>query len=275
MVQIPRVPSRGSARTLPKTASYIFLLSMTSRRGGARTQTLAKDSARASLLKPNLAHHARFSRALAQRLGTCCSGPSTSRARDAVPRRDSRRGASHGGVPVRALRPRARVRDVAREPALRPSCVPNPRADLRPFLPDLMMPTLRLTRTNTSRPVNIRLTTPPRPTHPSTPDCRPRVHRRHGRPGVHRVPGVPAILGATPVRQVRALPTRVLLSGAAAAAGVPQGDGQSEAGGAGARAPVLALAAEQDGARGGGGGGGDDDDDAGGGRRRGWGMKIS
>lgn len=51
MVQIPRVPSRGSARTLPKTASYIFLLSMTSRRGGARTQTLAKDSARASLLK--------------------------------------------------------------------------------------------------------------------------------------------------------------------------------------------------------------------------------
>ena len=28
------------------------------------------------------------------------------------------------------------------------------------------MPTLRLTRTNTSRPVNIRLTTPPRPTHP-------------------------------------------------------------------------------------------------------------
>ena len=165
MVQIPRVPSRGSARTFPKTASYIFLLSMTSRRGGARTQTLAKDSARASLLKPNLAHHARFSRALAQRLGTCCSGPSTSRARDAVPRRDSRRGASHGGVPVRALRPRARVRDVAREPALRPSCVPNP-PDLRPFLPDLMTPTLRLTRTNTSRPVNIRLTTKPRPTHP-------------------------------------------------------------------------------------------------------------
>ena len=37
--------------------------------------------------------------------------------------------------------------------------------DLRPFLPDLM-PTLRLTRTNTSRPVNIRLTIPPRPTHP-------------------------------------------------------------------------------------------------------------
>ena len=29
-----------------------------------------------------------------------------------------------------------------------------------------MMPTLRLTRTNTSRPVNIRLTTKPRPTHP-------------------------------------------------------------------------------------------------------------
>ena len=28
------------------------------------------------------------------------------------------------------------------------------------------MPTLRLTRTNTSRPVNIRLTTQPRPTHP-------------------------------------------------------------------------------------------------------------
>ena len=28
------------------------------------------------------------------------------------------------------------------------------------------MPTLRLTRTNTSRPVNIRLTTKPRPTHP-------------------------------------------------------------------------------------------------------------
>ena len=76
VVLIPRVPSRGSARTLPKTASYIFLLSMTSRRGGSRTQTLAKGSARA-LLKPNVADDAQIftgASALAQRLGTCCSG---------------------------------------------------------------------------------------------------------------------------------------------------------------------------------------------------------
>lgn len=48
------------------------------------------------------------------------------RVRYAVPRRDPRGGARRGRVPVRAIRARARVRDVAGEPALHPPCVSRP-----------------------------------------------------------------------------------------------------------------------------------------------------
>jgi hypothetical protein len=71
-------------------------------------------------------------RSLLNSLQFDCSAPrfhftsTQHRVRYAVPRRDPRGGARRGRVPVRAIRARARVRDVAGEPALHPPCVSRP-----------------------------------------------------------------------------------------------------------------------------------------------------
>ena len=141
-VQIRRV----RARTLPKTASYIFLLSISRqgrRRGwkpwraeSAGTKTRVETRRRASR-----ADSLATGRSLLNSLRFNCSAPcfhftsTQHRVRYAVPRRDPRGGARRGGVPVRAIRARARVRDVAGEPALHPPCVSRPHEPLDVFNP--------------------------------------------------------------------------------------------------------------------------------------------
>ena len=132
-VQIRRV----RARTLPKTASYIFLLSI-SRQGRRRGwKPWRAESAGTKTRVETLACLARglsgdVRRSLLNSLQFDCSAPrfhftsTQHRVRYAVPRRDPRGGARRGRVPVRAIRARARVRDVAGEPALHPPCVSRP-----------------------------------------------------------------------------------------------------------------------------------------------------
>ena len=133
-VQIRRV----RARTLPKTASYIFLLSI-SRQGRRRgwkpwraesAGTKTRVETLAACLARGLSGDGR--RSLSNSPQFDCSAPcfhftsTQHRVRYAVPRRDPRGGARRGRVPVRAIRARARVRDVAGEPALHPPCVSRP-----------------------------------------------------------------------------------------------------------------------------------------------------